>query len=261
MILTCPSCGTQYVVKDGAIPPAGRQVRCASCKYSWHQEPDEEPTLELQEEAPTDARAQDEPEVSEELASFDNGSQEQSDPAFSPEPRDTGSVPQDDDVENRRWFPDQEDEFGPFGAREEYAEERRRSPLLKLLIIVLLVAALAAAFWFLAPPEWKARLGVAEASGTPLQLKLTKTLREPLESGNDLVTVSGGIINPTAETQNVPRIRAELRKKSGEMVHSWTISPPARRLAPGGTAPFNSAEVNVPREGDELTISFAGSKA
>src|SRR6201990_3274300 len=42
MILTCPSCGTQYVVKDGAIPPQGRQVRCASCKHSWHQEPEPE---------------------------------------------------------------------------------------------------------------------------------------------------------------------------------------------------------------------------
>ena len=41
MILTCPNCGTQYVVKDGAIPPEGRQVRCASCKHSWHQDPEE----------------------------------------------------------------------------------------------------------------------------------------------------------------------------------------------------------------------------
>ena len=40
MILTCPACDTKYVVKDGAIPPGGRQVRCASCKHSWHQNPD-----------------------------------------------------------------------------------------------------------------------------------------------------------------------------------------------------------------------------
>ena len=40
MILTCPNCSTQYVVKDGAIPPQGRQVRCASCKHSWHQDPE-----------------------------------------------------------------------------------------------------------------------------------------------------------------------------------------------------------------------------
>jgi len=40
MILTCPACDTKYVVKDDAIPPGGRQVRCASCKHRWHQEPE-----------------------------------------------------------------------------------------------------------------------------------------------------------------------------------------------------------------------------
>src|SRR4029079_12333386 len=49
MILTCPSCGTQYVVKDGAIPAQGRQVRCAACKHSWHQDPGDMPA---EEEAP-----------------------------------------------------------------------------------------------------------------------------------------------------------------------------------------------------------------
>ena len=39
MILTCPSCGTQYVVKDGAIPPTGRQVRCKACQHSWREFP------------------------------------------------------------------------------------------------------------------------------------------------------------------------------------------------------------------------------
>src|SRR5437899_11330075 len=53
MILTCPNCGTQYVVKDGAIPPEGRQVRCAACKHSWHQGPDEGES-----DAPTAAVAQ-----------------------------------------------------------------------------------------------------------------------------------------------------------------------------------------------------------
>ena len=40
MIRTCPACSTKYVVKDGAIPQGGRQVRCASCKHSWHQDPE-----------------------------------------------------------------------------------------------------------------------------------------------------------------------------------------------------------------------------
>ncbi len=46
MILTCPSCATSYFAPDGAIPPAGRKVRCQSCAHVWHGMPSDEP-LEL----------------------------------------------------------------------------------------------------------------------------------------------------------------------------------------------------------------------
>ena len=35
MILVCPSCEAKFNVPYGAIPPAGRTVRCAKCKHSW----------------------------------------------------------------------------------------------------------------------------------------------------------------------------------------------------------------------------------
>jgi len=62
MILTCPNCSTQYVVKDGAIPPQGRQVRCASCKHSWHQDPD----ASAEPETAPEAQMAPEPEVAQE---------------------------------------------------------------------------------------------------------------------------------------------------------------------------------------------------
>jgi hypothetical protein len=90
---------------------------------------------------------------------------------------------------------------------------------------------------------------------------MTHSDRQKLASGNELLSVSGRVINPTAETQPVPPIRAELRTSTGKLVHSWTISPPAPSLAPNTSAPFNSAEMNVPEGGEELTISLGSERA
>ena len=85
-----------------------------------------------------------------------------------------------------------------------------------MLGLLVLIVAAAAAFWFFAPPEWKARAGIAQAGATPLQLMITTSDRQPLESGNELVAISGRVINPTDEAQNVPPIRAELRDKADQ---------------------------------------------
>ena len=127
-----------------------------------------------------------------------------------------------------------------------------------VLGLVLLIAALAAAFWFLAPPEWKERVGIAGVGDTPLQLMMTHSDRQKLASGNELLAVTGRVINPTGKSQPVPPIQAQLRSSTGKLVYSWTIAPPARTLPPGASATFNSAEVNVPAGGDELTITLGG---
>jgi hypothetical protein len=80
--------------------------------------------------------------------------------------------------------------------------------------------------------------------------------RQRLESGNELLTVTGRVINPTSREQQVPPLLAQLKTRSGKVVYSWTIAPPARSLGAGASASFNSAEVNVPPGGDELTITL-----
>ena len=45
------------------------------------------------------------------------------------------------------------------------------------------------------------------------------------------------------------------RKPSGWSI-SWTIAPPAQVLGAGSSASFNSAEVDVPKGGDELTVTL-----
>jgi hypothetical protein len=152
----------------------------------------------------------------------------------------------------------EEEEFAAYAPIEdEGASSPRRWPT--ILGILVLVVAAAAAFWFLAPPEWKARAGLAQAGSTPLQLMITTSDRQSLQSGNELVAISGRVINPTDREQPVPPIIAELRdKQSRRVVHRWTIPPPARALAPRTSASFNSAEVDVPTGGDELTVTLGG---
>ena len=280
MILTCPACGTQYVVKDGAIPEGGRKVRCASCRHSWHQE---SPPLELEVPLTEDGADPVEEGAGSELAEpHDEAAAEPQhyaepdeqtpiDPVEPPVddrpgygPDDTGPIESDSDyvpmaggdfADLQPPADDVDDDFSPFAARDPI-ERKRRSPLVAILLVVVLVAALAALFWFVAPPAWKARVGLADAGQTPLQLMMTHSDRQALESGNELLAVSGRVINPTTEPQRVPPIQAELRSKTGEVVYRWTIAPPTATLAPGASARFNSAEMNVPAGGEELTVSL-----
>jgi predicted Zn finger-like uncharacterized protein len=305
MILTCPQCGTQYVVKDGAIPPEGRQVRCASCKHSWHQDPDREAHAEspaVADETPAGAQtaeaeirepdsepeAAEAPESDESLAeatlieprsgpeaeerAFEEASVESETHTIGEEPideqlsseADSGQVetevlapPPPQDFSEPPHAEAKEDEFTPYPSPDEEGPAKR-SPLLVILLIIALVIVAAAAFWFLAPTDLKARLGLTGMGTTPLALVTTHMDRQRLESGNELLTVTGRVINPTRKSQPVPPLRAQLKTKQGKVVYSWTIAPPAASLAPGESKSFNSAEVSVPPGGEELTITLGG---
>jgi predicted Zn finger-like uncharacterized protein len=297
MILTCPNCGTQYVVKDGAVPPQGRQVRCASCKHSWHQDPEpaDEPAAEGDEDetiaeatlieprsgpeaeerafeeavvgaveaepappAEDDARDQQERTMAEYAAEqraaavsadFEAGAEDQGRPVVAA--ADWREPPLGEAAD---------DEFSPFPAADETAP-RGRNPIVTIAIVVIVVAVLAAAFYFLAPPELKARVGLGSGAASQLALIVTHRDRQQLESGNQLLTVTGRVINPTSKEQNVPPLQAQLRGSGGQVVYSWTIAPPAPTLAAGASASFNSAEVNVPPGGEELTITLGPPRA
>jgi hypothetical protein len=161
-------------------------------------------------------------------------------------------------AEDWREPPDAEaapDVFSPFATPDE-EQPRRRSPLMTILIVVAAVIILAALFWFFAPADLKARLGLAAGGTSPLALVTTHMDRQRLESGNELLTVTGRVVNPTTKDQDVPPLRAQLKSRTGKVVYSWTIAPPARSLPAGASASFNSAEVNVPPGGDELTITL-----
>jgi len=281
MILTCPSCGTQYAVKDGAIPPEGRKVRCAACGHSWHQAPEQvdEPQA-LEEFSPKQSGdttaepehewgAQDQQYVEEGPApeAIAESTVEPvapgaplveaptSVPVPPPDAEQWGVESVDETPEElAKEIPDQEEIAA---AEAETPEQQRRSWLTGVLIALLVVAVIALAVWFLAPDSVRRSLGLAAASAPALQIAAGTPERQKLASGNELVVVSGRIINPSSKAQPVPAIKAQLRDRTGRLVFSWTIDPPTPSLPPGGSMPFNSAEMDVPASGPSSTVTFS----
>lgn len=262
MILTCPSCGTQYAIKDGAIPDGGRNVRCAACGHSWHQDSDA-PVSEQEDlpETPVDAHDAEAP-----ASEFDSPSDapessgEGPDEALSelPTPFPDASLPDLGGAEPE-WDPQKElpDREELAAVANETEPDRKRNWLMAAIIAIVVVVLIVAALWLVAPSSLRQQFGLAAAGPTPLQIAPGRPERQKLASGNELVIVSGRVINPSAKTQTVPPIEAELRDKAGRLLYTWTISPPAPTIAPGGAAPFNSADMNAPPSGPESTVTLS----
>lgn len=249
MILSCPACRTRYVVPDTAVGPNGRQVRCASCRHSWFQDP---APLDLFEHEGNAGREQSVEQSVEQGVVADRV------PDLPPTVV-TPPVIVEPMVEATSDY----DAFAhedPFRPRRNPA---RRWTIAAVIVGLLLLGGVAALQYFGTPTIMTgalARLGLpGGAVDVPLLLEVPrKPERRELPSGNELFALSGRVINPTDQTQRVPDILAELRDAQGRVVYGWTINPPKRTIAPRGQIEFDSAELDVPKGAKKLNLSFSG---
>ncbi len=239
MILTCPACKTRYLVPDAAIGPTGRQVRCASCKHSWFEEP---PPLELSK-----------------ASVATTGAAEQFS-AANPPPPPIPAAP-----EPVRSFVDQPPvavrQPDPFIHEPPFRPRRNHARMLTWAAICFAVVAMGATLvlLMLGSNGFAERLGLTR-SESPLKIEVTnKPDREPMANGSERLIVSGRIVNPTSEPQPVSNIRAELRDAQGRTVYSWMIASPVQVLPPNASANFDTAAVDFPRASQKLNLDFADS--
>jgi hypothetical protein len=123
------------------------------------------------------------------------------------------------------------------------------------VIVGLLMVGAVVALQVFGLPDFVRKVVLPVQNASALTITGT-TERSRLASGQDLLILHGEITNTGDEPQRVPQIRAELRDGQGQVVHSWSIAPPVRDLAPRRTARFDSAERDVPAGGRQLSLSF-----
>lgn len=270
MILSCPACGTQYQVADTAIGPEGRQVRCAACRHSWH-EPAAAPAQPDIVEPPTQGGI---------VTPGDMGHAEAEAPVPPPAPPAIRplptmplpaaalpkAAPHDEDAISPHIYG--EDEIDRIGipalpaATEDEGPRRNPARMWTLIAIAAALAMLAitAAIIAFGPADLGVRLGFAKADTPALVIKAVGTERRRMASGNELFSASGRIVNPTASTQPVPDIRANLLDAQDRIVYGWTIARPVAQLAPHASVEFNGAVLDVPKNARNLDLSLAASE-
>lgn len=296
MILTCPSCGTRYLVADTAIGNAGRKVRCAACKHSWfehaekasptpvphaptppqhvsdlpkpdlsdsHQPNPDTPSSDLIDSgghimarAPdTSAQQNVQPILPPSWVVDGLSSRTAAEETPSPAPAETNFITATAD---------------PFAYQAPFQPRRNKLKLwtIAAIAIAALLIALNIALWALGGVE-----GISEKMGqkppiaslpteTALQLAPTNVPeRRRLDSGHEILSVSGRIDNPTSTALPVPAIRAELLDDDGKTIYSWTIPAPVDQLAGGTSIPFDGVTVDIPATANRVRLSFVTAPA
>lgn len=257
MLITCPSCASEYVIDPAHLRPNGRTVRCASCRATFFAEAEadtDELIYDMPEETAEDDLGQ--ADVDAALAALEAEPQQRADRG-----RATDLVV---DAQSRRA------RSGPAAAAQKLrasgagalgavAGRVSATPILALLAAALLAYGLLARESVVRAAPEMARLYALvglEVNLRGLAIERVVSTRYE-EDGSRVLEVEGVVANVADEPRPVPPLAFSLWDETETSLYSWTVDPPRGDLAPGESAPFRARLVAPPAEARQVSVRFA----
>lgn len=252
MILTCPDCATQYPVKDGAIGPNGRTVRCSKCNATWFVAADAD-VLSLHE-------AQ-----QEQIEAVSKGAHIQRTRQAPPvqKRQSDNKIDSDnyDDVPRVRRGADA-------AMRDKVERNRRNRRLLGVSMIwvvtlgILLAAAILGYFFrHEIVNKWPGTASIYKGFDVPVSetglVFEDPVTRNIMVDGKPVLVINGMIENVTSNTISVPLIELSLLGSSKESITSWYVDPPQKTIGPRGRLEYKAQYPQPPVDAVSLEYRFA----
>lgn len=233
--MQCPECSAQFVVADDAIPPAGRKVRCTSCKHVWHAEPEAPLAADLSGDSESVA-ADDgiDPNMLQSLADLPS---EEDDDGLSDEDNDD-SRSDDDLAAFRNAFQDRS---------ETDSESDNTTPIKEFATFTGVGLGLAlAGFWALGPsigPSLPALSGALTVVGRmPAVAGQNLTLSGITASfiaDSNIISIEGRIDNDTETGDVIPEMMVTVWDAQNTPVIDTTLPAPQQRLSKNSSTIFS----------------------
>lgn len=256
MLITCPSCATNFSIPDSALGTTGRKLKCAKCSHKWFQEPlmvmEEDDDSDFDLKGPSfSAPPPPEPR-------FDEPPRPMARPSVSSDLDDFGSAPPPS-FGSRPPPPPMDDDLGqslldegPQPIPDVFAtrppDEKKGTGLLWLLLVLLLLGGLGGAGYYFQDqvvelvPEAGDMLGQIglrhEKPGAGLELRKAGTPERFVHNDTDVLVVRGIIANISDRVRPVPTMKLVLMDKNKQAVQEKLSKAPVTALDPQGTASF-----------------------
>lgn len=269
MLIVCPSCASQYELDAAKLGPGGRKVRCASCKTSWHVEPEaifpEAPSAEetqalLEEElvraAAIEAEisavtAEADAKIAAAEAETEVGVEAIAETESDVEPVPLAAAP----AARGKRLPRR-------AAASKKAIPGRRGAALPIAAALAGLALLAGLVWQRSAVVRMAPqlADVFAMAGLPVNvrgLSLSAVESGLVDDGQSrYLVVEGDVTNITRRRTNVPAIEVAVNDAAGTTLYSWTTQPPRPTLEPAELVRFRARLASPPEKGQSVRIRF-----